>query len=399
MIEIKPKINHSIKCPSCKVKLASEEIIFQGIHIVAKHECKKCNTIYYSDLPVGHAMDYPYIVDLGENKLWGSETSAKNWFGKPLMNSLLEPKDEEVEIEIKKYKKPDNIVILNCLDYLYGHSLLKLLNADRLIKNKNNVVIIIPKILEWMVPEGVAEVWIVNLSLKNSLDYYRKLNEKIKKQLKRFKKVYVDKAYSHPSDFVIEKFTGVRKYNFKNKKFRISFIWRADRPWVGNDYLVYGLKKLKVLKPLNYLQYLKVILLFSLLKRKIPEAKCTVVGPVGKSFTFPDWIDDQRVDKLNAKVEKNLCQIYSESRIVIGVHGSNMLLPSAHAGMIVDLLPVTRMGNFAQDVLYQENSTDSRMISFKYRYLPISTNIFNVCRNAISMIKDYDKMLSIFEVD
>jgi len=47
------------------------------------------------------------------------------------------------------------------------------------------------------------------------------------------------------------------------------------------------------------------------------------------------------------------------------VHGSNMLLPSAHAGMTIDLMPDDRWGNFAQDISYQED--DVRMGSYRYR--------------------------------
>ncbi|MBN1638897.1 MAG: zf-TFIIB domain-containing protein [Ignavibacteriales bacterium] len=396
MIQIKPEVKHFIKCPKCDAKLPSEKIIFQGIHIVAKHKCKKCGKIYYSDLPVGHAIDYSYIIDLEDKHIWGSDTSAKNWFGKPLLKSFLEPNNDDVELNIKVNKKTNSVVILNCLDYLYGHSLLKLLNTERLINDRKDVVVIVPIFLEWMIPKGTAEVWVVNQNLGKSLNYYPDLDKKIKKQLKRFKTVYIDKAFSHPSIFDIKKFTGIEKHNLFKKNFRVSFIWREDRPWFFNDYIVYGLKRIKALKPIVFLQYLKAILLFRLLKYKLPDAKYTVVGK-GKSFSFPKWIDDQRVDRFNPKIEKKLCRIYSESRVVVGVHGSNILLPSAHAGMVVDLLPVMRMGNFAQDVLYQEEKIDPRMISFKYRYFPISIGVFNVAKNIQSMIMDYKKSLKNYQ--
>ena len=396
MLQIKPTIEHEIKCPRCNLTLPSRKVIFQGIHIITKHSCKKCGREYFSDLPVGHAIDYPYKVNPEEGIMWGSETSARNWFGIPLLKSLQKPNYENINLKIIKHKPSENIILLNCLDYLYGHSLLKLLNADRLIKNKKNVVVIIPQFLEWMVPKGVVEAWIVKMSLRNSLDYYPALDRKIKKQLKRFNQVCVDKALSHPSEYDITNFTGVKKHDFEDRNFRISYIWREDRPWVCNDYLVYGLKKLKMLKPLVFIQYLKVFLHFMYLKMKLPKAKYTIVGK-GRSFIFPGWIDDQRVNNFSPKIEKKLCKIYSESRVVIGVHGSNMLLPSAHAGMVVDLLPSMRMGNFAQDVLYQEKDTDPRMISFKYRYMPISISFINVAKNVKSMMLDYKKTLNNYE--
>jgi len=47
------------------------------------------------------------------------------------------------------------------------------------------------------------------------------------------------------------------------------------------------------------------------------------------------------------------------------------LLPSAHAGMTIDLID-ERWGNFAQDILYQER--DPRMATFRYRFLPYQTS-------------------------
>ncbi|HAP34540.1 MAG TPA: hypothetical protein DCQ28_00820 [Bacteroidetes bacterium] len=40
--------------------------------------------------------------------------------------------------------------------------------------------------------------------------------------------------------------------------------------------------------------------------------------------------------------------------------------------MTVDLMPKERWGNFAQDVIFQEN--DPRIGSFRYRFFPISTS-------------------------
>ena len=82
------------------------------------------------------------------------------------------------------------------------------------------------------------------------------------------------------------------------------------------------------------------------------------------------------------------CQVYAESRLVIGVHGSNMLLPSGHAGMTLDLMPDDRWGNFGQDISDQEE--DVRLSSFRYRFLPISSDIPVIARWAAAQIAGYD---------
>jgi len=55
--------------------------------------------------------------------------------------------------------------------------------------------------------------------------------------------------------------------------------------------------------------------------------------------------------------------------------------------MTIDLMPDDRWGNFAQDILYQEN--DNRVASFKYRFLPISIKAHLVAKIAFFQVKGY----------
>jgi hypothetical protein len=396
MIQIKPVNGFKPVCPYCKSTLIQNSLIWQGIHVLAEVSCPRCENEFFMDMPVGHALIYPFVIDKKKWKLTGNQLATK-WFGRPLLTSLKNPKKDSIKMVIEKKKVIKDVVILNCLDYLYGHTLLKLLNAEKLIRDHKDLglVVIIPKFLRWMVPEGVAEIWIVDLPLKKAQSYYPDLNGRINKQLERFGKVYLSRAYSHPRDFEIENFTGILPYDFKSNKYRITFVWREDRPWFLNDYLIYALKKINFLLPLIWMQNIKIRFLLSSLKKRLPLAKPTVAG-IGEKTQFPSWIDDVRFSKPNDNQERKLCQVYAESAVVIGVHGSNMLLPSGHAGMTLDLVPNIKLGNIAQDVLFRRNISDSRVISFIYRFLPSSSSILTVARTIISMIEKKEEMLKSF---
>jgi hypothetical protein len=73
---------------------------------------------------------------------------------------------------------------------------------------------------------------------------------------------------------------------------------------------------------------------------------------------------------------------------VIGIHGSNMLLPSAHAGMTIDLMPKDRWGNYAQDILFHE--TDHRLTAYKYRFVPMESSVTLVADMAAAQLKGAD---------
>ena len=99
------------------------------------------------------------------------------------------------------------------------------------------------------------------------------------------------------------------------------------------------------------------------------DIQFSIVG-IGKFGEFPSWINDLRSTQINSLTERNWCELYSKSHIVIGVHGSNMLLPSAHAGSTIALMPIDRWGNVIQDFLVKQY--DTRKALLLYRCLPIS---------------------------
>jgi hypothetical protein len=392
MIEIKPEIQQSSSCPHCSGNLKPNGLIWHGMHICVNQVCTQCKAKLIEDLEVGHAINCKFQIDLEKGLLFGvNDDNFRGWLGEPLLKSLHNPQKNEIKIRKEQFKECQQVVILNCIDYLYGHSLLKLLNAQKYIDKypEYGLIIIVPKILRWMIIDGVAEIWTVDIPLKYGQLYYQKFHHFVSQELKRFEKVYVSKAFSHPSKFDITKFTKISRHDWAYDRQRVTFIWREDRVWI-NPFIFRILRKLGLSGISFFLQQWKIKRLFKIIALKLPSAKFTVVG-LGKRGKFPKWIEDSRVDNFDEETERKLCQLYSDSSLVIGIHGSNMLLPSGHAGMTIDLMPTDRVGNFAQDILYQEQ--DLRLAAFKYRYIFTGITIKNLANIAISMILKYPEYL------
>jgi hypothetical protein len=389
MIEIKPNIQHESHCPYSGKPLKPIEVLWQGTHVCVVSESPAGDKII-EELRIGHAAKTPYQIDLAKKATFSGDKYAEELLAQPLLKSLQNPRSEQLEITREIFKTCKRVIILNCIDYLYGHSLLKLLNAQRHLESHPDLglIVIVQKFLRWMVPEGVAEVWTVPVSLKNGQDYYPSFAEFVGRECERFDEIHVSEAYSHPSRFDISKFTGVPKHNFDGRQpIKITFVWREDRLLV-NNFLFRVLRKLQLIDIALAIQNWKVRQLLDRIRSKLPEAQFAVAG-LGTKTKFPKWIEDCRVDKFNEQTEKATCQVYSESRLVIGLHGSNMLLPSGLAGMTIDLIE-TRWGNFAQDVLYQE--TNPRLASFRYRYLPSQVSIgilANIAAQTIETRSDF----------
>jgi hypothetical protein len=377
MLQIKPEIAQQSDCPYCKKELQNQEILWQGMFVCVVTKCEACQKNIIQDLKIGHGNRFNYQIDTENNKIFG-DLSAQAWLGKPLLKSLHSPQDTTIEITKEVFQDCKKVIILNCIDFLYGHCLLKLLNAERHlpVDQEYGLIVIVPKFLRWLVPNGISEIWTINLPVQKGQLYYPEINKFIQQEASRFTEIYVSRAYSHPSKFNITNFTRVSHHDFTNSFFRVTFIWREDRTWINNIFSTIPFIGV-------WLQKNKILKVFSIIKKDFPNITFTVVG-LGKSTVFPNWIEDARVEKFTTDQEMAICEIYRDSRLILGVHGSNMLLPSAHAGMTIDLLPPDRLGNFAQDILYQE--PDPRLAAFRYRYIPLTSSVNDVSKLAISML-------------
>ncbi|KAB2921813.1 MAG: hypothetical protein F9K22_13115 [Bacteroidetes bacterium] len=370
MIRIAPHIDVTLASPYGTGGIAPKRVVWHGMHTLAEGTCRDTGAALLASLPSGHGSLNDYVLDLNARKVF-CPAAVLPWFGRPMLESMLAPSPDEVPFRVETFAPAKRAVILNTIDYLYGHALLKLLNAERHLEQHPDtpLVVIVQDFLRWMVPAGAAEVWTVSLPLSKAQRYHPKLHDRIEAECRRFDEVFLSRAHSHPAVSDITRFTGEARHDRTAEPYRITFIWRDDRPWVSNRYLVAAAKRLGLLGTLRWRQRQKVVSLFERLRETLPNARFTVAG-FGRSLEFPEWIDDQRVTTFTREAEERLCTVYAESRVVVGVHGSNMLLPSAHAGITVDLMPEERWGNLAQDVIFQE--TDPRMAVFRYRFLPIS---------------------------
>jgi hypothetical protein len=136
-----------------------------------------------------------------------------------------------------------------------------------------------------------------------------------------------------------------------------------------------------------------IVSLAECLRPSFPQIDFAVAG-LGETGDFPAWIADLRLTKPNAEAERKWCERYAASHVVLGVHGSNMLLPSAHAGSVIELLDEKRQGNFLQDILFR--GADARESLFRYRFVPPSTVPENLAQVVSNLLRyeDFRRLMS-----
>lgn len=409
MIRLKPILEIAPpECPECHSTLAATGFLIPGMRNLAAYNCPGCENEFFGDLPAGQGLYTPIIINKKSGAVY--DDYGVDWFAEWLADSYADRKQEALGFEVRQLAPvKKKVILLNCLDTLYGHSLLKLLNAQYYIDFQPDfsLIVLVPSFLEWMVPAGVAEAWIVNLPLRAGTVWNDGLAAEINRRLESFSEVFLSTAFSHPQteDFNIERFTGITPFpleNFRNlpDTLVITFIWREDRLWSTADEAstpagIFGIFKRgrqESQKRTNEQKQL-VIRFAEALRNEFPRIDFAVAG-IGQAGTFPDWISDLRLTTLDTETERMWCRRYAKSHLVVGVHGSNMLLPSAHAGGVIELIGEDRQGNFLQDILFRTG--DAREIMFRYRFVPPSTMPENLAGLASTMLRyeDFRRLMS-----
>ncbi len=413
MIEIKPNLNFTVNCPICKIILQNKKIIWQGPHVCSDALCDNCKRKFLCDLPVGQALLLGGILDTSNQKFYGEQV-APNWFNKSLERIITSPINQEISFKVEKKNEANEIIILNVLDTHYGHCLVRLLCLEDLIKQypEKKFIIITPVFLTWMIPNhpNIAEIWIVKMKMTDFNDYYPDLNLKIQNELERFKKIELAQVLNPKTPADISWFTGIETYNFQQEKPRITFIWREDlnRLWIKNWFFYEVLKKLGIQKWFLRFHFNRVVAFIKKLKAELnnnsnrpslitdkpinqspinqlptTDFRFTVAG-LGKSFKFPDFIEDWRVEQFDDAGEIKTCKIYAESVVSIGIHGSSLILPSAFSGMLVCIMPSYRWGNISEDILFKTNN--ARTESFDRRIVSIQMSLKELAFMCADMI-------------
>lgn len=375
-------------CPACGAPLEAYDWYMPGMRLLARARCTGCARDWFVDLPAGQGLYSPMMLDPASGAVF--DRAGVPWFADWLRDSYRTRTAQAPVVQIDRRAGTTRpVVLINCLDTLYGHALLKLLNAQQYLDAGGfDVVLIVQPMLLPLIPDGVAEVWAVDLPLREGTAWSDGLANAIRRESERFARLWLAPVYPHihPTAFAIERFSRVRPFVLTewdaNPVRKVTFIWRDDRIWSP----AIGLGRSS--------QKRAVTALFEKLRLLLPALDPAVAG-IGMAGGLPDWIEDMRVSRPDAPTERAWLQRYAASHAVIGVHGSNMLLPSAHAGSLFELLPEGRDGNFLQDIIF--NGSEPRDLFFRYRFLPEATTpprLAALVALVASRYPDFDRLMA-----
>ncbi len=388
----------SATCPRCNsLEVNQKQLFFQGIHILRDSICNKCLLKFYQTLPVGHDALFPtqFSKD-GEFTVF--VPSAKDWLALPLIRSMTSDAALKAEFKVNRRQKFKDIVLVNCLDSCFGHVFTKLWNSVSLVDRhpELGVIVLISSQCEWLVPDQVAEIWLVDLPVKNCNKKIEGLDTFVQDELKHFETVYLSEAYTHldHQKIDLEKLLKTPRFNldeFNTKKPKICFVLRGDRFWHNSRplnllYLTaskFGFQK--YISPIfGYRQMRLIKRTVELIQQQIPEVEIVLTG-FGKAVKNSK-IKDPRIMKIESQHEVQRNEIYSQTHLIIGIHGSHMLVPSALTAGFIDLIPAYKLPHIVEDTVLPYKN---RLLQFLGRFLDEYSSPKTVANHAISIFREF----------
>ena len=342
-------------------------------------------------------MDFP--ISFTDNGTSSFSEKAACWLAKPLIKAIKNDLTGSASIERQVKKEVTRILLLNCLDPCYGHVLWKLFNAFH-YRNplpSQGLAVLIPKNCAWLVPDFVAEVWsvdvelgVLNLPIPALDNFIREMSHNYQSIQVLPASTHIDHANLDLKQFI--RFDPFELADFFSHNPRVTFIWREDRLWIRSRWeellsliaVKYSITWFKQWLLSRQLATIRKVA--SLVRAQIPTVTFSVAG-LGTRGVFPDYFNDLRQQKTDHHVEVKWCQTYASSQLVIGVHGSNMLIPTALAAGYIELLPRHKIPFMTEDILMKHSE---RFQTFLGRHLDLFTPAKVIAKHTISVLQDFE---------
>ncbi|MEQ8243315.1 hypothetical protein [Fulvivirga sp.] len=351
-----------------------EKLSFHGVYTFVTSE----NSI--EPLPYGHTLNSTLKFNLTREVR--SIDKNLSWLTPRLQKHLKKEPTKKVQISVLNKSSLPEALIINCLDYCYGHSLDKVFNTQRYFNQLDKLapIVIIHESMVHLINKLKCEVWVVHNEFSDLDGYLNGFDEFVKNESARFKKVFWSKLPMEIdySTLLLKNFIQTEPFPFESlfkSNITITLILREDRFMFLNwfNLFVYLVsRKLRVNTLFKsyfiFIQNSGVNRLVKKLLKFSPDIKVQAIG-LGKSGTLSRGIIDLRQDYEQYKDnEPERISHLSKTDLVIGIHGSHMIIPSAIAGSFINLTPSFKIESYTQDFIPRYKS--GQLQAYLGRFIP-----------------------------
>jgi hypothetical protein len=353
MLQIYPTINFEIDCDKCGNKIQASGFHLTGAHVFASVNCPRCDEMLFQELPVGSGLLYPVVVNQeGERK---DNLPYVNWFTSAFSRTVKRKSSGAITIQrrVSGTRDSNKLLILSTIDQTFGHCVFALLNSLHARKLEDyHLLVLVQKSLAWLLPENLDEVWIVDLPFAQAHDWSSSLEQQVNERVKDFNSAYLYRTLPNAPEglFAIKEFSKIDpfpldQWNERLSKPTLTFIWRTDRFWkrvlpriidnsISRSVVPRQIKRLRERRQFGWiLKFARV------LRKAMPDVDFAIAGMDSREHRLPEWIRDYRFPAHTDESAVQLCRRYADSHLIVGCNGSSLVLPSLHAGAVLNIVP------------------------------------------------------------
>ena len=347
------------KCVYCGNKLVLEKYCFYGWRYLYECRCKKCNKNFLIDMPIFSGIPYPAVYDKDKKKV---VNNVADWWKDPLENINLNMVNDNIISYLSISINRKKIIVFNLLDFVFGHCFMRLERLTYYIDNEEykeyDFLVVIPSQLRFLIKNFENKLSLIETSASFSKYryFYTCIDREIKNIIQNYCDVYCEMLKYPQQEFVRLAELNIPITKWVNEIDKIVIVYRKDR--------IVG-----VTNRSQYIFYKKLILMLGSLNIRV-----ILIGDKDR-YRFYN-VCDLRVEKM----EPNTDDIWNEAcsgSITIGVHGSNMLIPSICSSYNIEFVNTDKLYNFGQATAFLENLNQQETIQ-KYRYIYGNEHLSNI---------------------
>ena len=343
------KDKFSEACSYCAKPLILNDFYFYGWRNLYECRCTKCKANFLIDMPIFSGIPYPAIYD----KKKGVINNVASWWGEPLENISSKLLEKVIVNDIKTNKQNNKLIIFNLLDFVFGHSFMRLERLTYYIDNQDfkeyDFLVLVPSQLRYLLSKFEDTISIVEIkaSFSKYKYFYANIDKEVKKITHNYSNVFCEMLKYPQQEFI----------KLENLHLPINK-WVKD---IKKIVIVY--RKDRVIGVTNRAQFIFYKKLISMVNKL--DIEIFMIGD--KDTYFFNKVNDLRV----VEFDKNTDILWNETcsgAITIGVHGSNMLIPSLCSAYNLEFVSYDKLYNFGQATAFLESMNQQETIQ-KYRYI------------------------------
>lgn len=316
-------------------------------------------------LPSDDAVSYVIEFEKESKRLISGEI---NWFNEPLYKNYSTAKifpAEKTSVEFSSDLK-ENCIVLNLLDFCYGHSFVKMLNVIDFYKEyskTHDIVVISFGYIHDFLPTEKFQIIKLDMSFSQA-QAAPNLENIINELRNKYKTV----------DFAV--LDAYKRFEDKKELLDFfNFFGKIKDPYQGRKIITFNYRK-GISRSWGGLNQAKnVIKFFSELKSYFKEDVIFCVIGEKDKYVFPSWVLDKRIEKFPNPILHEYHYILKNSIFTVGLLGSHMLSASVLSEMTIHLTSETFLRVAATDIVNHKTFASSSY--FEHVYLEGNATLSN----------------------